>query len=108
VSSAATTLYIASQRVFIVVSVHFVIDSVRKLLDTPSWSCLVETKDTSHRPAAERWTELGYRVKVAHQQSFQRILGRNLCAKKMGHLAPIFTGCNVFMIKARGFSEFHN
>jgi hypothetical protein len=34
VSFAAITLCIASQRVFIVV-VYFVIDSVRKLLDTP-------------------------------------------------------------------------
>jgi hypothetical protein len=34
VSFAAITLFIATQRVFIVV--YFVIDSVRKLLDTPS------------------------------------------------------------------------
>jgi len=34
VSFAAVTLCVASQRVFIVVSVYFVIDSVRKLLDT--------------------------------------------------------------------------
>jgi hypothetical protein len=39
VSFAAITLCIASQRVFIlVVVVYFVIDSVRKLLDTPSYS----------------------------------------------------------------------
>jgi len=37
VSSAAITLCVASQRVFIVVSVYIVIDSVRKLLDTPSY-----------------------------------------------------------------------
>jgi hypothetical protein len=44
VSFAAITLYVASQRVFIVVVVvvvvvvvYFVIDSVRKLLDTPSY-----------------------------------------------------------------------
>jgi hypothetical protein len=41
VSFAAITLRIASQRVFIivvvVVVVYFVIDSVRKLLDTPSY-----------------------------------------------------------------------
>jgi len=37
VSFAAITLYVASQRVFIVVSLHFVIESVRKLLDTPSY-----------------------------------------------------------------------
>jgi hypothetical protein len=34
---AAITLCVASQRVFIVVSVYFVIDSVRKLLGTPSY-----------------------------------------------------------------------
>jgi len=39
VSFAAITLCVASQRVFIVVSVYFVIDSVRKLLDTPSYIC---------------------------------------------------------------------
>jgi uncharacterized membrane protein len=37
VSFAAITLCVASQRVFIVVSLHFVIDSVRKLLDTLSY-----------------------------------------------------------------------
>jgi hypothetical protein len=36
VSFAAITLCVASQRVFITV-VYFVIDSVRKLLDTPSY-----------------------------------------------------------------------
>jgi hypothetical protein len=35
VSFAAITLCVASQRVYIVVSVNFVIASVRKLLDTP-------------------------------------------------------------------------
>jgi hypothetical protein len=38
-SFAAITICIASQRVFIVVSLYFVIDSVRKLLDTPSYFC---------------------------------------------------------------------
>jgi len=37
VSFAPITLCVASQRVIIIVSVHFVIDSVRKLLDTPSY-----------------------------------------------------------------------
>jgi hypothetical protein len=37
VSFAAITLCVASQRVFIVVCVYFVIDSVRKLLDIPSY-----------------------------------------------------------------------
>jgi hypothetical protein len=35
VSFAAITIYVATQRVFIVVAVYFVIVSVRKLLDTP-------------------------------------------------------------------------
>jgi hypothetical protein len=38
VSFAAITLCVASQRVFIVVSTYFVMDSVRKLLDTPSYA----------------------------------------------------------------------
>jgi hypothetical protein len=37
VSFAAIILYVASQRVFIIVIVYFVIESVRKLLDTPSY-----------------------------------------------------------------------
>jgi hypothetical protein len=41
VSFVAITLYVASQRVFIVVSVYFVTDSVRKLLDTPSYVILI-------------------------------------------------------------------
>jgi len=36
VNFAVITLCVASQRVFIVVAVYFVIDSVRKLLNTPS------------------------------------------------------------------------
>jgi hypothetical protein len=45
VSFAAVTLYVASHRVFIVVIVSFVIDSVRKLLDTPSYVCALKTFD---------------------------------------------------------------
>jgi hypothetical protein len=37
VSFAAITVCVASQRVFIVLSIYFVIDSVRKLVDTPSY-----------------------------------------------------------------------
>jgi hypothetical protein len=40
VSFAAKILCVSSQRVFIVVVIHFVIDSVRKLLDTPSYKKL--------------------------------------------------------------------
>jgi len=38
VSFAAVNLCVASQQVFIVESVYFVIDAVRKLLDTPSYN----------------------------------------------------------------------
>jgi hypothetical protein len=48
VSFAAITLCVASQQVFVVVAAaaaaYFVIDSVRKLLDTPSYT--VESKQT--------------------------------------------------------------
>jgi len=38
VSFAAITLYVASRRMFVVVVVvYYVIDSVRKLFDTPSY-----------------------------------------------------------------------
>jgi hypothetical protein len=37
VGFSAITLCVASQRVFIVVSEYFFMDSVRKLLDTPSY-----------------------------------------------------------------------
>jgi len=42
VSFAAVTLCVASQRVFIVVVVYFVIDTVRKLLATPSYTGIWE------------------------------------------------------------------
>jgi hypothetical protein len=37
VSLEAITLQVASQRVFIIVVVYFVIDSVRRVLDTPPY-----------------------------------------------------------------------
>jgi len=46
VSFAAITLCVAFQRVFIVVGLYFVIDSVRKLLDTPSYNNLKVTPST--------------------------------------------------------------
>jgi hypothetical protein len=44
VSFAAITLCAASQRVFILVVVVFRYDSVRKLLDTPSYDCILGYK----------------------------------------------------------------
>jgi hypothetical protein len=46
VSFAAITLCIASQRVFIVVSLYFVIDSVRKLLDTPLYAAVKNRRNS--------------------------------------------------------------
>jgi len=46
VSFAAITLCVASQRVFFVVSIYFVIDSVRELLDT-RWIYVALPSDVS-------------------------------------------------------------
>jgi hypothetical protein len=48
VSFASITLCVASQRVFIAV-VYFVIDSVPKLLDTPSYFSLVDSVSSSNK-----------------------------------------------------------
>jgi hypothetical protein len=42
-SFPAITLCVVSQRVFIVVSIYFVIDSVRKLLITPSYVYVIQS-----------------------------------------------------------------
>jgi hypothetical protein len=44
VSFAAITLCIASQRSFIIISIYFVIDSVRNLLVTPSYFSVLRTE----------------------------------------------------------------
>jgi len=47
VSFAAITLSIASQRVFIVVSIYFIFCSVPKLLDTPTYSSRKSGRDSN-------------------------------------------------------------
>jgi hypothetical protein len=47
VSFAAITFCVASQRVFVVV--YFVIDSVRELLDTPSYIHNIAQGEATHR-----------------------------------------------------------
>jgi hypothetical protein len=57
-SFAAITLCVASQRVFIIVVVYFVIDSVRKLLDTPSYNSfhpLIEIKQAYNIITLSLW-----------------------------------------------------
>jgi hypothetical protein len=51
---AAITFTVASQRVFIVVSVYFIIDSVRKLLDTPSYMHFITNEILRIRTIRER------------------------------------------------------
>jgi hypothetical protein len=74
VSFAAITLCIASQQVFIVVSVYFVIDSVRKLLDTPS----------------NVWIKANEEFKVAKEAHgnciFQSVI--NISSQASGHDTP--------------------
>jgi hypothetical protein len=58
VSFAAITICVASQRVFIVVSVYFVIDSVRKLLDTPMYmlpNCVLINTSKINNVRIRRW-----------------------------------------------------
>jgi len=56
VSFASITLCDASQRVFIVVHAYFVIDSVRKLLDTPSYIQCFWLKPGANR-ILKRWRD---------------------------------------------------
>jgi hypothetical protein len=53
VSFAAITLCIASQRVFIVVSVYFVMNSVRKLLDIPSYGTTLQLLSCNFKTGAD-------------------------------------------------------
>jgi hypothetical protein len=54
VSFAATTLRVASQRMFIVV-VYFIIGSVRKILDTPSYISVKKNGICFVTEQQERW-----------------------------------------------------
>jgi hypothetical protein len=72
VSFAAITLCVASRRVFIVV--YFVIDSVRKLLDTPSYTSSSNTyteagNQYEHRFLYNCVAQLGSDTKVTGLQT---------------------------------------
>jgi hypothetical protein len=60
VSFATMTLCVASQLVFIVVVVYFVIDSVRKLLDRPSYIALISEVSGAYRHSWRRLS--GFKV----------------------------------------------
>jgi uncharacterized protein HemY len=55
VSFSTITIYVASQRVFVVVVVvvYFVIDTVRKLLDTPTYSQRFSTCGGPHQAGCD-------------------------------------------------------
>jgi hypothetical protein len=57
VSSAAINLCVASRRVFTVISVYFVIDSIRKLLDTPSYVPVCTLTAMTVLPTWITWVE---------------------------------------------------
>jgi hypothetical protein len=79
VNFAAITLCVASQRVFIIV-VYFVIDSVRKLLDTPS--CV----KSSARIVQRRFWRKFQVVTVPHRETIRRTVHKDTrgryCTKK--------------------------
>jgi uncharacterized protein YqjF (DUF2071 family) len=53
VSFAAITICVASQRVFIVAVVYFVIDSVRKFLDISSYVARMREMKNAHKISVE-------------------------------------------------------
>jgi hypothetical protein len=58
VSFATITLCVASQQVLIAVSMYFFIDSVRKLLDTPSYCYKLVTRNKAHHNLTSLSTHL--------------------------------------------------
>jgi hypothetical protein len=74
VSFAAVTLCVRFQRVFIFVIVYFVIDSVRKLLDTPSYICYDTVSYCKALWAHYSTPKLHYRylnINIFNQNSFR-------------------------------------
>jgi hypothetical protein len=71
VSFASITLCVASQRVFIVAVVYFVIDSVRKLLDTPSNISFAQISSvTLHNPTLQHATSFYFSSNPFHCSIF--------------------------------------
>jgi hypothetical protein len=94
-SFAAITLCVASQRVFIVV-VHFVIDSVRKLLVTPSWFtavlqnfaefCLKSYRHSEMLCALGKWKGKALDTQVVYVQEYNQnfVLWEHISCKIWG------------------------
>jgi hypothetical protein len=86
VSFAAITLCVASQRVFIAV-VYFIIDSVRKLLDTPSYTKVVSQAGRGDRN--EQDLERGCESDNLDVTAANRSLNR--CGTLPTHIGPVPT-----------------
>jgi hypothetical protein len=69
VSFTAITICVASQWVFIVVNIYFVIDSVQKLLDTPSYTLLDWRRDEE------------IRRDLRNNRALQEQAGENTCSE---------------------------
>jgi hypothetical protein len=74
VSFAAITLCVVSQWVFIVVGIHFVIDSVRKLLDTPPY---IQQKCSELVASWRKYLEKLYRLLQNLSQEYVLIFSLN-------------------------------
>jgi hypothetical protein len=86
-SFAAITLCVASQLMFIVVSAYFVIYSVRKLLDTPSYVSSMEGiryhKQLHYRP-------IGRRIRRRLGRPLRRLLDGYNHEAETGHILTQF------------------
>jgi len=70
VNFVAITLCVASQRVFIIVSMYFIIDSVRKLLDTPLY--FVKTYGLLFQHVLMLSSLINFQLKYGFLQNFVR------------------------------------
>jgi hypothetical protein len=85
VSFAAITLCVASQRVIIVLIVYFVIDSVRKLLDTPSYDIFSIWRNIS------KYTDPGRYTHYVATYWLQKIGGNHITQRQENNIKMDFT-----------------
>jgi len=78
VSFVAITLCVTSQRVFIAVSVYFIMDSARKLLDTPSCVCKNQRIEHVHLKPNDLLSAGGWLVGWLVRWSVGRSVGRSV------------------------------
>jgi hypothetical protein len=88
VSFAVTTLCVASQRVIPKVSVNFVIDSGRKLLDTPSYTPSRGGKDDKFILCASGSSEYSARKSVSMKQLSFKLVSLTKFGLRALHIRP--------------------